>query len=49
MMAFWTYMLRCSDGRYHTGHAGNLEYRIGQLETNGCGRNGPAHEDMQQG
>ncbi len=19
-MAFWTYMLRCSDGRYYTGH-----------------------------
>lgn len=30
MMAFWTYMLRCSDGRYHTGRTDGLHHRIGQ-------------------
>ncbi|WP_088183205.1 GIY-YIG nuclease family protein [Sphingobium sp. Z007] len=34
-MAFWTYMLKCSDGRYYTGHTDNLEYRIGQHQ---CGQ-----------
>ncbi|PZQ94410.1 MAG: hypothetical protein DI533_22315 [Cereibacter sphaeroides] len=34
-MAFWTYMLKCSDGRYYTGHTDNLEHRIGQHE---CGQ-----------
>jgi putative endonuclease len=29
-MAFWTYMLKCADGRYYTGHTDNLENRIGQ-------------------
>lgn len=29
-MAFWTYILRCSDGAYYTGHTENLEQRIGQ-------------------
>jgi putative endonuclease len=29
-MAFWTYMLKCSDGRYYTGHTDNLDHRIGQ-------------------
>lgn len=29
-MAFWTYILRCSDGAYYTGHTDNLEQRIGQ-------------------
>jgi putative endonuclease len=29
-MAFWTYMLKCADGRYYTGHTDNLEHRIGQ-------------------
>ncbi len=29
-MAFWVYMLRCSDGRYYTGHTDNLERRIAQ-------------------
>jgi putative endonuclease len=29
-MAFWVYMLGCSDGRYHTGHTDNLERRIAQ-------------------
>jgi putative endonuclease len=34
-MAFWTYMLRCSDGRYYTGHTDNLERRIGQHQRGG--------------
>ena len=29
-MTFWTYMLRCSDGRYYTGHTDNLEQPLGQ-------------------
>ncbi|WP_082472565.1 TrmH family RNA methyltransferase [Sphingomonas sp. Leaf357] len=29
-MTFWTYILRCSDGSYYTGHTDNLERRIGQ-------------------
>ena len=29
-MAFWTYMLRCSDGRYYRGHIDDLDRRIGQ-------------------
>ncbi|APL94350.1 GIY-YIG nuclease family protein [Sphingobium indicum] len=32
-MAFWTYMLRCSDGRYYTGHTDDLEHRIGQHQS----------------
>ncbi|QCB53830.1 GIY-YIG nuclease family protein [Sphingopyxis sp. PAMC25046] len=34
-MAFWTYMLRCSDGRYYTGHTDNLERRIAQHQHGG--------------
>ncbi|SEJ59772.1 putative endonuclease [Sphingobium sp. AP50] len=34
-MAFWTYMLKCSDGRYYTGHTDNLDHRIGQHQ---CGQ-----------
>ena len=29
-MAFWTYMLKCSDGRYYTGHTDNLDHRVSQ-------------------
>ncbi len=29
-MAFWVYILRCSDLSYYTGHTDNLEQRIGQ-------------------
>jgi putative endonuclease len=29
-MAFWCYMLRCSDGRYYTGHTEDLEVRLAQ-------------------
>ncbi|MFC3441393.1 GIY-YIG nuclease family protein [Sphingobium rhizovicinum] len=36
-MAFWTYMLKCSDGRYYTGHTDNLDHRIGQHQ---CGQGG---------
>ena len=34
-MAFWTYMLRCSDGAYYTGHTDNLDRRIGEHQTGG--------------
>jgi tRNA/rRNA methyltransferase len=29
-MAFWTYILQCSDGSYYTGHSDDLEQRIAQ-------------------
>jgi predicted GIY-YIG superfamily endonuclease len=29
-MAFWTYILRCADGSYYTGHTDNLETRLSQ-------------------
>jgi len=29
-MAFWVYILRCSDGSYYTGHTDNLELRLVQ-------------------
>ena len=29
-MAFWAYILRCTDGRFYTGHTDNLELRIAQ-------------------
>jgi predicted GIY-YIG superfamily endonuclease len=29
-MAFWTYMLRCSDERFYTGHTDDLEVRLAQ-------------------
>jgi len=29
-MTFWTYILRCSDGSYYTGHTDDLERRVGQ-------------------
>ncbi len=32
-MAFWTYILRCSDGGYYVGHTDALEQRIGQHQT----------------
>ncbi|MEO7365296.1 MAG: GIY-YIG nuclease family protein [Sphingomicrobium sp.] len=34
-MAFWVYILRCSDGRYYTGQTDNLEHRIAQHEVGG--------------
>ena len=27
-MAFWTYLLRCNDGSFYTGHTDNLDARI---------------------
>lgn len=32
-MAFWTYMLRCADGKYYIGHTDNLEVRVGQHQS----------------
>ncbi len=29
-MAFWTYMLKCADGRYYIGHTDVLEQRVAQ-------------------
>ena len=29
-MAFYCYILRCSDGSFYTGHTDNLEHRIAQ-------------------
>ncbi|WP_010163965.1 GIY-YIG nuclease family protein [Sphingomonas sp. PAMC 26617] len=34
-MAFWTYMLRCADGAYYTGHTDSLDRRIGEHQTGG--------------
>ena len=32
-MAFYTYLLRCSDGSYYVGHTDNIEYRIAQHQS----------------
>jgi len=29
-MAFWVYVLKCSDGSYYTGQTDNLEHRLSQ-------------------
>ncbi|MDB5800441.1 MAG: tRNA/rRNA methyltransferase SpoU [Rhodocyclales bacterium] len=34
---FWTYILRCVDNSYYTGHTDNLEQRIGRHMTGACG------------
>ncbi len=34
-MAFWVYILRCSDDRYYTGHTDNIEQRIAQHQAGG--------------
>jgi len=34
-MPFWTYLQRCSDGRFYTGHTDDLERRIAQHRTGG--------------
>jgi len=31
-LAFWVYILQCSDGRYYTGQTDNLDYRFAQAE-----------------
>lgn len=37
-MAFWTYILRCADGKYYTGHTDDLERRIAEHTHGGfCG------------
>ena len=33
-MAFWVYILECSDGSYYTVHTENLELRIAQNQQN---------------
>ncbi|HMT43777.1 MAG TPA: TrmH family RNA methyltransferase [Chakrabartia sp.] len=32
-MAFWTYILKCADQSYYTGHTDDLERRVGQHQT----------------
>ena len=32
-MAFWVYILSCSDGSYYTGHTDDLDQRIGKHQT----------------
>jgi putative endonuclease len=32
-MAFWTYILLCTDGRYYTGHTDDLERRFGEHQS----------------
>ncbi len=32
-MAFYTYMLRCSDGKYYVGHTEDLELRFAQHQS----------------
>ena len=36
-MAFHTYILRCNDGSYYTGHTDNFENRIAQHQTGATG------------
>ncbi len=36
-MAFWTYMLKCADGHFYTGHTDNLEARIGAHQSGAIG------------
>ena len=37
-MAFWTYILRCADGKYYTGHTDDLERRMAEHTHGGfCG------------
>ena len=34
-MAFWCYILKCSDGKYYTGHTDDLDRRIAQHQHDG--------------
>ncbi len=34
-MAFWVYLLRCSDASYYIGHTDDLERRIGEHHQGG--------------
>ena len=36
-MAFWTYILRCSDGSYYVGHTDDIDYRMAQHEQGAIG------------
>ncbi len=36
-MAFYVYILRCSDGSYYTGHTDNLEKRMAEHQNGECG------------
>ena len=36
-MAFWTYMIRCGDGSYYTGHTDDLEKRWGEHRSGALG------------
>ena len=36
-MAFYVYILRCSDGSYYTGHTDNLEKRVAEHQSGECG------------
>jgi len=36
-MAFYVYILHCSDGSYYTGHTDNLEMRIVEHQSGACG------------
>jgi predicted GIY-YIG superfamily endonuclease len=35
--AFYTYMLRCSDGSYYVGHSDDIERRLAEHETGATG------------
>jgi len=34
-MGFWVYILKCSDGRYYTGHTDNLDRRFAEHQNGG--------------
>ena len=34
-MEFWVYILKCSDGRYYTGHTDNLDRRFAEHQNGG--------------
>ena len=34
-MTFWVYLLRCSDGKFYTGHTDNLDHRMAQHQHGG--------------
>lgn len=36
-MAFWTYILRCSDGSYYVGHTDDIDYRMAQHQQGAIG------------
>jgi predicted GIY-YIG superfamily endonuclease len=36
-MAFYVYILLCSDGSYYTGHTDNLEMRMAEHQSGECG------------